>query len=540
MTVSALRKSVLSRKSPSAESAPIEIIVKPRSDEGMGDYIKELSGRLRTIQVPDTGMTRKAWEIIESGVRKLGYTGDPRIVPALLETVYKYPHSDMWVADAFLYYLPRNPEIRNRVVATAKKRGLPSGTYWTQHLLEELGCSEQEFKQIISVCLRSEEANVQSAGAHAAQRHPDGAYTFRLIAIATDPNNKARIEAGRALAYNRTDEGVGTLKELLKDDSELIRENIEAVIRGAYVNVPWHGEQSDDEYLSELINQIRDANAGDWILFSAVREIVKTRSKEGVETLKGLLKDPDKDATTAEIDEGVKVLKGLLNSQDEDVRKRTASSIHWACEAFPGRPLREDDFPELYRESVENRRKSTLEWLQKSKALETYAAGATKRQWARKIKLAGVPNLHRVSGDLYRGAQPSEEGMKQLEKLGIKTVVNLRSFHSDRDEMKGTKLGYEHIYMKAWNAEDEELVRFLEIVSDPNRQPAFVHCQFGADRTGTMCAVYRIAVQGWSKDEAIEEMTKGGFGFHTIWANLVEYIRNLDIEKIKRKAGLSD
>jgi len=94
--------------------------------------------------------------------------------------------------------------------------------------------------------------------------------------------------------------------------------------------------------------------------------------------------------------------------------------------------------------------------------------------------------------------------------------------------------------MKAWHAEEKELVRFLKIVSDKERQPVFVHCQYGSDRTGTMCATYRIAVQGWTKEEAIAEMTKGGFGFHGVWENLVEYIRKVDVEKIRKKAGLPE
>ena len=122
--------------------------------------------------------------------------------------------------------------------------------------------------------------------------------------------------------------------------------------------------------------------------------------------------------------------------------------------------------------------------------------------------------------------------------MGIKTNVNLRSFHSDRDEIEDTGLAYEHIYMKTWHPEDEEVVRFLRIVTDENRTPVFVHCQRGADRTGVMCAIYRIAVQGWSKEEAIEEMTEGGFGFHGAWENMVGYVRQLDIDRIKRQAAL--
>ena len=171
---------------------------------------------------------------------------------------------------------------------------------------------------------------------------------------------------------------------------------------------------------------------------------------------------------------------------------------------------------------------------------DTEAALASEKQWAQRLEVPGVENLHKVSERLYRGAQPTKEGMQQLKELGIKTIVNLRSFHSDRGEIGDTGLSYEHIYMKTWHAEDKEVVRFLNIVTDPNRTPAFVHCQRGADRTGTMCAIYRVAVQNWIRDEAIEEMTKGGFGFYTRWQNLIDYIRELDIEEIKIRAGLKN
>ena len=165
---------------------------------------------------------------------------------------------------------------------------------------------------------------------------------------------------------------------------------------------------------------------------------------------------------------------------------------------------------------------------------------ASGRKWAERLELPGVPNLHRVSENLYRGAQPGAEGMKQLEKLGVKTVVNLRSSGSDRDEIEGTALTYEHIGMTTWNPDPENVTHFLKIVTDGSRTPVFVHCRHGADRTGTMCAIYRIATEGWSKDEAIEEMTKGGFGYHSIWKNLVDYVRELDVDKIKRIAGLNE
>ncbi|MBI3202347.1 MAG: tyrosine-protein phosphatase [Myxococcales bacterium] len=167
------------------------------------------------------------------------------------------------------------------------------------------------------------------------------------------------------------------------------------------------------------------------------------------------------------------------------------------------------------------------------------APGARPAGWAQALERPGLPNLHRVSPVYFRGAQPTAEGMAELQKLGVRTVVNLRAVHSDRDEIGSLPLGYEHISAKAWHGEDEDVVRFLRIATDPQKQPVFVHCQHGADRTGTMTAMYRIVVQGWTKQEAIREMTQGDYGFHSIWKNLIEYVQNVDVEKIRRAAGLA-
>ncbi len=159
--------------------------------------------------------------------------------------------------------------------------------------------------------------------------------------------------------------------------------------------------------------------------------------------------------------------------------------------------------------------------------------------WAQKLDLPGLSNLHKVSADLYRGAQPTKEGMQELKKLGIKTVINLRSDHSDLDEMENIDIDYKSIPMTAFNPKIDDVISFLNIVTDSNNTPVFVHCRYGADRTGMMCVIYRIFVQGWSKEEAIEEMTKGGYGFHSFWGNLADFIRKLNIDEIKRKTGLT-
>ena len=158
--------------------------------------------------------------------------------------------------------------------------------------------------------------------------------------------------------------------------------------------------------------------------------------------------------------------------------------------------------------------------------------------WAVPVVRPGLPNCFQLTTNFYRGAHPTKQGMAVLKTMGIKTVINLRTFHSDGDKLSGTGLKSERLKMEPWHASDDEVVHFLKIVGDTNNLPVFVHCERGADRTGTMCALYRIAFCGWSKAGAIREMQEGGFGLNPTWQNLVSYLEHVDIEDIKRHAAL--
>ena len=159
-----------------------------------------------------------------------------------------------------------------------------------------------------------------------------------------------------------------------------------------------------------------------------------------------------------------------------------------------------------------------------------------------KMKLSGTSNLYRINPTLWRGAQPEADGFKELEKQGIKTIVNLRSEHSDDDLVKGTKLTPLWFKMKASSPDDDVVFEFLKIALDPSRQPVFVHCKHGADRTGMAIASYRMVVDGWTNDAAYEEMTKGGFGFHSIWWDIKKFVKNFDAAAMRKRltdAGVS-
>lgn len=147
--------------------------------------------------------------------------------------------------------------------------------------------------------------------------------------------------------------------------------------------------------------------------------------------------------------------------------------------------------------------------------------------------LPGVINFARLDGALWRGAQPSAEGFRALEKAGVRTVVSFRHDHDDLPMMKGTKLRYLRIPSRAWHANEQNLLAFLKVMEDPANWPVFIHCAQGRDRTGYNAAAYRRVVQGWELETVLKEME--AFRFNKVWIANPGQLRKLDPAALREK-----
>ncbi len=153
-------------------------------------------------------------------------------------------------------------------------------------------------------------------------------------------------------------------------------------------------------------------------------------------------------------------------------------------------------------------------------------------QTAVKIDGLGLNNLYKIDEGVFRSEQPDKSDFARLEKFGITEVLNLRLLHSDEDEAKNTNLTLYRVPMRAGNIKENDVIQALKIIKN-RKGNMLVHCKHGSDRTGIIIAMYRIVFQNYTKEQAITEMIGGGFGFHLIYQNIIEYIRQADIEKIK-------
>lgn len=138
-------------------------------------------------------------------------------------------------------------------------------------------------------------------------------------------------------------------------------------------------------------------------------------------------------------------------------------------------------------------------------------------------------NLGKVTEQLFRGARPTEAGMKKLVDMGVRTIVTLENDKKvvAQEKAWAEKYGlrFHAIPMSVIIPPKEAKVdQFLAIAQDPAQQPVYFHCMQGRDRTGTMALAYRVKIQNWDGKKAYEEMKS--YGFHTYLLGLKLFVHN--------------
>lgn len=153
-------------------------------------------------------------------------------------------------------------------------------------------------------------------------------------------------------------------------------------------------------------------------------------------------------------------------------------------------------------------------------------------KWARPVPSESLSNWYQVDEDVYRSEQPTRRGFVEIRERGIRTIVNLRHRHSDAELTEGLGFHLVEVPMRAPFLRERHVVAALKAIREAPK-PVLFHCHRGADRAGAVTAMYRIVFQGWTKDEAIEELKRGGYGFHWYYVNIPRLIRRADADKIR-------
>jgi len=132
-------------------------------------------------------------------------------------------------------------------------------------------------------------------------------------------------------------------------------------------------------------------------------------------------------------------------------------------------------------------------------------------------------------GVLYRSGQLSSPALRRaVHEYGFRTIISLRDGShpgepppDSAEENYCAAHGIRFLRIPSgkdyweWNNGTapaiEGVKQFRAIMDEPRNYPVLVHCWGGIHRSGAYCAVYRMEYQGWTNDEAIEELRRLGY-----------------------------
>ncbi len=151
----------------------------------------------------------------------------------------------------------------------------------------------------------------------------------------------------------------------------------------------------------------------------------------------------------------------------------------------------------------------------------------------------GIKNFDQVDAHVYRGGQPTDEGLQYLAKLGVKTIVDLRETgdRSNAEERVVTGAGMKYVNVPMTGLTpptDAEITGILAILEDNTTGPVFVHCLRGADRTGAVIAAYHISHDKWDNARALKDAKAHSMSFFQFPRQ--NYIQNFRPRRLDAKA----
>jgi len=152
-------------------------------------------------------------------------------------------------------------------------------------------------------------------------------------------------------------------------------------------------------------------------------------------------------------------------------------------------------------------------------------------QWATPV--GNQYNLYQMTPTLYRSTLPDSNAVPMLLKLNITTVINFQP-EADSSWLSAPEIKQVQLPYRIGHVDDADVLAVLRAIKEAeDNGSVLIHDRQGTERTGLMAAMYRVVVQGWTKEEALSEMIMGGFGDSPHFKDSIRYMMQAHVDKLR-------
>jgi uncharacterized protein (TIGR01244 family) len=143
----------------------------------------------------------------------------------------------------------------------------------------------------------------------------------------------------------------------------------------------------------------------------------------------------------------------------------------------------------------------------------------------------GVVHFRRIGTTIACAGATSPKAIAEIKKLGFVSDINLRrssepgaDVEAEAAAAKAAGLRYYHIPFDDHHPSVAAVDKFIEVITTPGVQPAYIHCS-GGNRASTMWFIKLMVVDHWSVERAFKEATALGMNNPAMKTFGVEYAR---------------
>ena len=130
--------------------------------------------------------------------------------------------------------------------------------------------------------------------------------------------------------------------------------------------------------------------------------------------------------------------------------------------------------------------------------------------------VAGITNFAHIETTVACAGAITPDSVADIKKMGFSTIINLRQSSEEGANIEAeaaaaSAAGIRFVHLPFGGEQLDQTVpdRFLETITQPGTEPAFIHCA-GGGRAAMMWFIKRVMVDDWDVERAMDEATALG------------------------------